>query len=67
MRSFKDHLRENIPPEVVGAAVAAPALAHGAKHAVKGAYKVAKAIYKGKKATTMNTLMLADRYIKTIP
>ena len=64
MRSFKDHLRENIPPEVVRAAVAAPALAHGAKHAVKGAYKVAKAIYKGKKAVDGAGEKLAKKIIK---
>lgn len=46
----KDTPMESIPPEIVGAALAAPMVAQGAKAAAKGAYKVAKKIIARKKA-----------------
>jgi len=46
----KDTPMESIPPEVVGAALAAPMVAQGAKAAAKGAYKMAKKIVAKKKA-----------------
>ena len=64
MRSFKDHLKENIPPEVVGAAIAAPAIAHGAKMAVKGAYKAARGLYKAKKAANKTGEKVAKKLVK---
>jgi len=45
----KDTPMESIPPEVVGAALAAPMVAQGAKAAAKGAYKMAKKIVSKKK------------------
>jgi len=64
MKSFKHHLSENIPPEIVGAAIAAPAIAHGAKMAVKGAYKAARGLYKAKKAADKTGEKIAKRLIK---
>jgi hypothetical protein len=46
----KDTPMESIPPEVVGAALAAPMVAQGAKAAAKGAYRMAKKIVAKKKA-----------------
>ena len=46
----KDTPMESVPPEIVGAALAAPMVAQGAKAAAKGAYKVAKKIIARKKA-----------------
>ena len=40
---------ESIPPEVVGAALAAPMVAQGAKAAAKGAYKLGKKLLSKKK------------------
>ena len=45
----KDTPMESIPPEVVGAALAAPMVAQGAKAAAKGAYRMAKKIVAKKK------------------
>ena len=45
----KDTPMESVPPEIVGAALAAPMVAQGAKAAAKGAYKVAKKIIARKK------------------
>ena len=46
----KDTPMESIPPEVVGAALAAPMVAQGAKATAKGVYKMAKKIMAKKKA-----------------
>ena len=45
----KDTPMESIPPEVVGAALAAPMVAQGAKAAAKGAYKLGKKLLSKKK------------------
>ena len=49
-RYKKDTPMESIPPEIVGAALAAPMVAQGAKAVAKGAYKTAKKIMTKKKA-----------------
>ena len=49
-RYKKDTPMESIPPEIVGAALAAPMVAQGAKAVAKGAYKTAKKIMMKKKA-----------------
>ena len=46
----KDTPMESIPPEVVGAALAAPMVAQGAKAAAKGAFKMAKKVMAKRKA-----------------
>jgi serine protease inhibitor len=55
---------ESIPPEIVGAVIAAPMVAQGAKHAIKGAAKAVKGLYKGKKAVNRAGEKLAKRVIK---
>ena len=64
MKSFKDHLSENIPPEVVGAAMAAPVIAQGAKHIAKGVYKTAKGLVKAKKSADKAGQQVAKRLVK---
>ena len=46
----KDTPMESIPPEVVGAALAAPMVAQGAKAAAKGAFKMAKKVMAKRRA-----------------
>lgn len=64
MKSFKQHIKENIPPEIVGAAIAAPVIAQGAKHVAKGAYKTVKGLMKAKKAANRTGEKIAKRLVK---
>ena len=60
----EEKVDESIPPEVVGAAMAAPVIAQGAKHAAKGAYKAVKGLMKAKKAAGKAGEKLAKRVVK---
>lgn len=57
-------VQESIPPEVVGAAMAAPVIAQGAKHVAKGAYKTVKGLMKAKKAAGKAGEKIAKRVAK---
>ena len=55
---------ESIPPEVVGAALAAPMVAQGAKHAIKGAVKAVKGAVKARRAVKNAGQRIADKVMK---
>jgi hypothetical protein len=55
---------ESIPPEVVGAAIAAPMVAQGIKHTAKGVAKAIKGAIKARRAIKNTGQRIADKVVK---